>query len=107
MIKINENCIKAVKKYLEETLEIEADKKDVRELVEDALRKWESVFKLDFDIIIYKYLNRVNPSVWFAEYKKVKSKIRKENPLAKIKAIIAYYHEDYDTLADKITDLLS
>ena len=106
-MKINENCVKQVKAYLEETLEIEVDEKDVRELVEDFLENLETAFKLDFDLIIYKYLNKFDSFEWAYRFGKIALKVRKENPLLKIKAIIAYYHEDYDTLADKITDMLS
>ena len=106
-MKINENCIKAVKAYLERTLEIEVDERDVRELVELYLRKWEYLFKFQFDIIVYKYLSKLDLLARVIKFSKIAAKVRKENPLAKIKAIIAYYHEDYDTLADEIANLLS
>ena len=106
-MEINENCVKQVKAYLEETLEIEVDEKDVYDLVELLLKKWEKAFKFSFDLIIYKYLNKFDSFEWAYRFGKIALKVRKENPLSKIKAIVAYYHEDYDTLADKITDLLS
>ena len=106
-MKINENCIKAVKAYLEETLEIEVDERDVRELVELFLRKWESSFKLQFDIIVYKYLNKFDSFEFAVKFWKIADRVRKNDPLKKIKVIIAYYHEDYDTLADEIANLLS
>jgi len=106
-MKINENCVNQVKAYLEETLGIEVDKKDVRELVEDFLDELELAFELDFDLIIYKYLNKFDSFEWAYKFEEITLKVRKENLLSKIKAIIAYYHENYDTLADKITDILS
>lgn len=106
-MKIDENCVEHVKAFLEETLGIEVDKKDVRELVEDFLDKLELAFELDLDLIIYKYLNKFDSFERAYKFKEIPLKARKENLLSKIKTIIAYYHEDYDTLADKITDILS
>ena len=106
-MEINKNCVKQVKAYLEETLEIEAKEKDVRNLVEAHLKDYEILFELIFDDIVFKYLQKLHPFTKAYKAWKIAQKIRTENLLGKIKAIIAYYHEDYDTLADKITDMLS
>ena len=106
-MEINENCVKQVKAYLEETLEIEAKEKDVRKLVEAYLKDYEILFELIFDDIVFKYLQKLHPFTKAYKAWKIAQKVRTENLLGKIKAIIAYYHEDYDNLADKITDMLS
>jgi len=105
-MEINKNCVKQVKAYLEETLEIEVDEKDVMKLVEYLLKKWYVLAKLRFDTIVYKYLNRFNSFMRVYKFWEISQKIRKNDPWLKIEAIVAYYHEDHDTLADKITDLL-
>lgn len=105
-MKVNEDCIKTVKEYLEKTLEIEVDEKDIKELIEVILEKLEAIYSLYFDIIVYKYLDKFNSFTWLYKFKKMKLKIEKEKPLSKIKAIVAYYYGDYDTLANEITDLL-
>ena len=105
-MEINENYVKQVKAYLEETLEIKVKEKDVRNLVEAFLKNNRILFDLTFDNIVFNGLQKFQPFTKAYKLWKIAQKIRTENLLGKIKAIIAYYHEDYDTLADKITDLL-
>jgi len=106
-MKINKNCVKQVKAYLEETLKINIDEEDVRDLVECILKKYYALFWDKLKDVIFKHLHNFNFISKVYEYWRICNVIRTNKILTKVESIVALYHEDYDTLADEITDLLS
>jgi len=106
-MEINENCVKQVKAYLEETLKINIDEEDVRDLVECILKKYYALFWDKLQDVIFEHLHYFDSISRVYEHWRICNVIKTSKILTKVESIVALYHEDYDTLADKITDMLS
>jgi len=106
-MEINENCVKQVKKLLEDFFEYETTEEEVKTFMYFVrIQKFMVFSYLVYNKIwrdVKKYKDLVKLSRILNKYYSVET----EKLYDKVETLIAYYHEDYDTLADKITDLLS
>ena len=110
-MKISKECKEQVKKLLEEFFECSIDEKDIETLIYYAYHE-----NFDaFDYLIYnKIWKHAKPCYFFElpnKLVKILKKYRQTNETKKlynkIATLIAYHNEDYDYLANKITNLLS
>jgi len=103
-MKVNENCIEHIKTHLKEYLKID----DINEwfiyvIADFYLEGKEELTEFEFKNIVFDYIEKLPPSIQL----EILKRIEQDKVFDKIKAIILHYCEDYDILADKITDLLS
>lgn len=106
-MKIDENCVEHVKAFLEDFLEIEIDKNDASDLVKCILEKRYWSFWNKFGDVIHKHLLKFEHLSRVNEHWRIGRKILTNDLLTRLIAIVALHYENYDTLADKITDILS
>ena len=106
-MKINENCIKAVKKFIKETFEIEIEDYYAERLINHILNK-KYLLAEGLLTIVFAYSTKGNNlTEAINKFYHLRHIAEKQNVLKKLSLIISYYQEDYDKLADEITNLLS
>ena len=106
-MKVSENCIRAVKAYLEETFKIEVEKEDVRLLILHICKKRYCLAEQCLMNMFVRSLGRKMPIARIHKLYKLVTIAKKQDVIKKLLLIISYYQEDYDKLADEITNLLS
>ena len=103
-MKINENCIEHIKAYLKEYLRTDnINEWFIYVMINFFLKGEEFLAEFEFKNIIFDHIRQFSPSTQL----EILKKIEQDKVFDKIKAIILYYCEDYDILANKVTNLLS